>query len=77
MPVVGTPYFTGTTVGRRPFSKIDHDSSLSGAVLLAFLMLPITTAWIDPYNTERQHSALGYLSPWAWREQFFQAPQAV
>jgi putative transposase len=31
--------------------------------------------WIDHYNTERQHSALGYLSPRAWRELFFHIPQ--
>lgn len=37
----------------------------------------IIVAWIDRYNTERQHSALGYLSPWAWREQFYQLPQAA
>jgi putative transposase len=36
-----------------------------------------TTAWIDRYNTERQHSALGYLTPLAWREQFPQLPQAA
>ncbi|MGH7433216.1 MAG: IS3 family transposase [Candidatus Methylomirabilales bacterium] len=37
----------------------------------------IITAWIDRYNTDRQHSALGYLTPRAWREQFYQLPQAA
>jgi hypothetical protein len=37
----------------------------------------IITAWIARYNTERQHSALGYLSPRVWREQFYQVPQAA
>jgi putative transposase len=31
--------------------------------------------WIEHYNTERQHSALGYLSPRAWRELFYHIPQ--
>lgn len=35
----------------------------------------IITAWIERYNTERQHSALEYLTPRAWREQFYQLPQ--
>jgi putative transposase len=33
--------------------------------------------WIARYNTERQHSALGYLTPRAWREQFYQLSQAA
>jgi putative transposase len=33
--------------------------------------------WITRYNTERQHSALGYLTPRAWREQFYQLSQAA
>jgi transposase InsO family protein len=38
---------------------------------------PVILAWIDRYNTERQHSALGYLSPRAWREQFYHVPQVA
>ena len=38
MPVAGTPYFTGTVRGWS-FSPITHASNLSGAVVLAFLML--------------------------------------
>lgn len=37
----------------------------------------VILAWIDRYNTARQHSALGYLTPRAWREQFYQLPQAA
>ena len=37
----------------------------------------VIMAWIDRYNTERQHSALGYLTPRAWREQFYELPQAA
>jgi putative transposase len=37
----------------------------------------VIVAWIAHYNTERQHSALGYLTPRAWREQFYQLPQAA
>ena len=37
----------------------------------------VIMAWIDRYNTARQHSALGYLTPRAWREQFYQLPQAA
>jgi putative transposase len=35
----------------------------------------VILAWIERYNTERQHSALGYVSPQAWREQFHHVPQ--
>ncbi len=38
---------------------------------------PVILAWIDRYNTARQHSALGYLSPRAWREQFYHVPQVA
>ena len=34
----------------------------------------VILAWIDRYNTERQHPALGYLTPRAWRERFYQLP---
>jgi transposase InsO family protein len=37
----------------------------------------LAIAWIERYNTERQHSTLGYLTPRAWREQFSQLPQAA
>jgi putative transposase len=37
----------------------------------------VSTAWIERDNTERQHSALGSLTPRAWREQFSQLPQAA
>jgi putative transposase len=37
----------------------------------------VIAAWIDRYNTERHHSALGYLTPRVWREQFYQLPQAA
>lgn len=37
----------------------------------------IIMAWIDRYNTTRQHSALGSLTPRTWREQFSQLPQAA
>ena len=38
---------------------------------------PVIMAWIARYNTEQQHSALGYLTPRAWREPFYQLPQAA
>jgi putative transposase len=38
---------------------------------------PIFMAWIDRYNPEWQHSALGYLTPRARRERFYQLPQAA
>lgn len=37
----------------------------------------IILAWIEHYNAERQHSALGYLSPRTWREQFYHPPQVA
>ncbi|MDE2058332.1 MAG: integrase core domain-containing protein [candidate division NC10 bacterium] len=37
----------------------------------------VILAWIDRYNTERHHSALGYLASRAWRECFYQLPQAA
>ena len=37
----------------------------------------VIMAWIERYNSERQHSALGYVTPRAWREQFYQLPQAA
>ena len=37
----------------------------------------IIMAWIERYNSERQQSALGYVTPRAWREQFYQFPQAA
>jgi putative transposase len=37
----------------------------------------IILAWLEHYNNERQHSALGYLSPRAWRERFYLVPQVA
>ena len=37
----------------------------------------IIMTWIERYNSGRQHSVLGYVTPRAWREQFYQVPQAA
>jgi putative transposase len=37
----------------------------------------IIMAWIARYTAERQHSALGYCTPRAWRDRCYQLPQAA
>lgn len=38
---------------------------------------PVILVWIDRSNPERQHSALGYRRPRAWRAQFYHVPQVA